>query len=152
MPNFWIISAEIKLAVVTVLAYIFLMDNAFAFNAGGAIWLALSPTPVTSFISTKYSAGDTPTGGTLCSIIGMVNSNIGQGLATLAVIFLGLAALFGQIKWTQAVLLGVGIAMIMGASTLVASLPSSTTTGGTTITSSGVDASLNSDGTVNSCN
>ena len=147
------ISAEIKLAIIAVIAYALLLDNSFALpNAGGAIWLGLAPTPVTSFISSKYNAGDTPTGGMLCSIIGMVNSNLGQGIATLAVIFLGLTALFGQVKWTQAVLLGVGIAMIMGASSMVGSLPSTTTTGGTTITPQGTDATLKSDGTVSSCN
>ena len=146
------LSAEIKLSIVAVIAYAFLIDNAFALNPGGLIWGALSPNPLTGAISTSYNAGETPTGGMLCSIIGMVNSNLGQGIATLAVIFLGLAALFGQVKWTQAVLLGVGIAMIMGASSMVGSLPSTTTTGGTTITPQGTDATLKSDGTVSSCN
>lgn len=69
----------------------------------------------------------TPTGWVLCNIVSMVTSDIGRGVAVLSVIFLGIGAAFGQIKWGQALMLGVGIAAIFGAPSLILSLGVDTT-------------------------
>jgi type IV secretory pathway VirB2 component (pilin) len=80
-------------------AFLFLMTNA-AFAQGGG------------------------SGGTfdLCGIIDTVfYANIAPGIATLAVIALGIGASFGKVSWGMAVLAGVGIAAIFGAGALAAS-------------------------------
>lgn len=46
--------------------------------------------------------------------------NIGAGVATLAVVTVGIAACFGRASWTQAIVVAVGIAVVKGAAGLAA--------------------------------
>ena len=74
---------------------------------------------------TKTAGGETikftttPTGWILCGLANMIGSYAGKGFATLAVIFLGIAASMGKITWQQAVMLVVGIASLLGAGSIV---------------------------------
>lgn len=61
----------------------------------------------------------TPTGWVLCNLSTITASYVGKGLATLAVIFLGISAAMGKITWVQAVLLGIGLISLFGAGTIV---------------------------------
>jgi len=135
--------------------YICFFSSAYAYDltlpiGGGTVFLAFAPTPLTTAISSQYDVGGTPTGGTLCAIVGIMNSGIIRALSALAVIAVGIAAMFGQVKWTQALLLGVGIALMLGPSAMVGSMPSYSTNG-TDIATKGIAASF-SDGAVQSCN
>lgn len=54
----------------------------------------------------------------LCDVYDIVHDDVGRGLATLAVISLGVGAMFGKISWGLAVTVGVGIGILFGANTL----------------------------------
>lgn len=135
----------ISLIILAVSLHIFFIADAFAGNSyGGLVFLALSPNLISNGGDT-FSVGSTSTGGTFCAIIAMMNSGIARGIAALCVVFIGVAALFGQVKWTQAVLLGVGIASLFGASSLVSSFPAVQANEDTKIEFKGVDAELKGD-------
>lgn len=58
-------------------------------------------------------------GGALCDWVGELTGPVGQGVATLAVVFFGIGAFFGKVNWGLAVVVGVGIAGIFGATSIV---------------------------------
>jgi type IV secretion system protein VirB2 len=151
MHKFWQITIFTTLVAVV---YSFLLNDVFAWSAGGAVFGIFAPNPILNGGS-SFNVGDSPTGGTLCAIVGMVNSGIGQTIAALSVIFLGIGALFGKVRWEAAILLGVGIALIFGAASLIGSLPSYKSSDYTTtkdINVNGINATLNNKGEVSSCN
>lgn len=57
-----------------------------------------------------------------CNVVNWFNGPIGKGVATLAVIIVGLGALFGKISWTSSLLVAVGVALIFGGTTMVNAL------------------------------
>ncbi|MCE2926149.1 MAG: TrbC/VirB2 family protein [Rickettsiales bacterium] len=62
------------------------------------------------------SAGNnTPMGQVLCTVVNFMYGNLGRGLATLAVITLGVGALLGKVSWGMAVTVGIGIAVMFNA-------------------------------------
>ncbi len=76
----------------------------------------------------SYANGDA-IGSLLCTVVGWFTGTIGQGLATLAIIVIGVGALMGKVSWGMAIIVGVGVAVIFGAPSLVNSLaPEGTTT------------------------
>jgi type IV secretory pathway VirB2 component (pilin) len=56
---------------------------------------------------------------TFCSIIDIIEGNLGKALATLAVMTLGIIGMFGRLTWTQAILVATGIAVVFGALGLI---------------------------------
>lgn len=60
--------------------------------------------------------------GALCNIINWANGPVGKGVATLAVIILGLGALFGKVSWTMTVVGVTGVALLFGATNIVSGL------------------------------
>lgn len=62
---------------------------------------------------------DTPMGTVLCNIVEMVYGNLGRGLATLAVIIIGVGATLGKTSWGLALTVAVGIAVIFNAHIVV---------------------------------
>jgi type IV secretion system protein VirB2 len=65
--------------------------------------------------------GDT-IGNVLCSVAEWFTGPVGQGIATLAIIVVGLGALLGKVSWGMAIIVGIGIAVIFGASSIVSEL------------------------------
>ena len=58
-------------------------------------------------------------GAGLCNLVGAMQGTVGKGIATLAILFLGIGAFFGKVNWGLAVMVGVGIAAIFGATSIV---------------------------------
>ncbi len=58
-------------------------------------------------------------GTTLCRGVSLVTGNVGKALATLALIVIGMGALLGKVSWGMAIIVGVGIALIFGADTVM---------------------------------
>lgn len=58
----------------------------------------------------------------LCAFAGYAQGNLGKGIATLAVITIGISAAFGRASWTQVVLVSVGISVAVGAATLLSTV------------------------------
>ncbi len=61
-------------------------------------------------------------GNLLCSVAGWFTGTVGQGIATLAIIVIGIGALMGKVSWGMAIIVGLGVAVIFGADTIVGEL------------------------------
>ena len=55
----------------------------------------------------------------LCNVLGQLQGGIGKGIATIAVIVLGVGLFLGKFSWPLAVATAIGIGMIFGASSIV---------------------------------
>ncbi|MDX2113126.1 MAG: TrbC/VirB2 family protein [Alphaproteobacteria bacterium] len=74
------------------------------------------------YANCQNNPAQTPMGDVLCRVVDFMYGNLGRGLATLAVITLGVGALLGKVSWGMAVTVGVGIAVIFNAETITAML------------------------------
>ncbi len=61
-------------------------------------------------------------GTVLCTVTGWFTGNTGQGLATIAITVIGIGALLGKVSWGMAIIVGIGVAVIFGASEIVTQL------------------------------
>lgn len=57
-----------------------------------------------------------------CNVVEWFTGPIGKGLATLAIIVVGIGALLGKVSWGMAMIVGVGVALVFGAITIVNTL------------------------------
>lgn len=64
-------------------------------------------------------------GSMLCDTVGMVLLDIGRGLATIAVIALGVGAMMGKVSWGHGVLVLTGIGIVFGGGAIVTTLTTS---------------------------
>lgn len=65
----------------------------------------------------------------LCNIVSFFTGAVGKGIATIALIVIGIGALMGKISWGMALIVALGIALVFGATTLVNALGASGGTG-----------------------
>lgn len=68
-----------------------------------------------TYLFSSPAFAQTVVGSVLCSVYGLVAFDIGQGLATLAIIALGVGAMLGRVTWGQAVTVIAGIGGTIGA-------------------------------------
>ena len=61
-------------------------------------------------------------GGLLCTVAGWFTGPVGSGIATLAILVIGVGALMGKVSWGMAIIVGIGIAVIFGADDIVREL------------------------------
>ena len=61
-------------------------------------------------------------GGYICTIADNFLGNAGRGIATIGISVIGISALIGRITWTQALIVGVGVAVLFGAPTIIMQL------------------------------
>ena len=80
---------------------------------------ALTVLPDLSFADGGSSSTSGPFDNTLCTIKDWFSGPTGRAIATIAVIFLGIAAFFGKVTWGLALMFAVGIFAIFGASEIV---------------------------------
>ncbi len=73
------------------------------------------------------SAGPAALGDVLCNVVGWFTGTIGAGIATLAIIVIGVGALMGKVSWGMAIIVGLGVGIIFGAPTIVAALGGTST-------------------------
>lgn len=66
-------------------------------------------------------AGDV-IGDTLCGVAAWFTGTLGQGIATLAILVIGVGALMGKVSWGMAIIVGIGVAVIFGAPQIVSQL------------------------------
>lgn len=69
--------------------------------------------------SLAHAAGGTTVGNLLCNVADWFTGPVGSGIATLAIIVVGLGALMGKVSWGMAIIVGIGIAVIFGAPAIV---------------------------------
>jgi type IV secretion system protein VirB2 len=77
--------------------------------------------PDLAFAETGVSVatGDTVIAAAFCNVIGWFTGTTGKGIATIAIIVIGVGALMGKVSWGMAIIVGIGIALIFGAASLV---------------------------------
>jgi type IV secretory pathway VirB2 component (pilin) len=73
--------------------------------------LLVAQTPVNSSV-----------GNYICFIANNFGGNAGRGIATIGISVLGIGALLGKISWIQALVVGVGVAVLFGAPALIVDL------------------------------
>jgi type IV secretion system protein VirB2 len=64
-------------------------------------------------------ATDTPMGKVLCTVVTWFTGNTGKGLATIAITVIGIGALLGKVSWGMAIIVGIGVAIVFGAASIV---------------------------------
>lgn len=104
LATMWQISLLVMLSAVVVM----LPDMAFAAAAGP----------------------DTTIGNMMCNVVTWFTGSTGQGLATIAIIVIGVGALMGKVSWGMAIIVGLGISIIFGAASLVTAMAGTNTQGG----------------------
>lgn len=79
--------------------------------------------PDLAFADVKSDASsDTVIATVFCNIIKWFTGTTGKGIATIAVIIIGIGALMGKVSWGMAIIVGIGVALIFGAASLVNSI------------------------------
>lgn len=68
------------------------------------------------------TGGNTGLSKALCNVVSWITGPIGKGIATLALIIVGIGALMGKISWGMAIIVGLGVGIMFGATTLVDAL------------------------------
>lgn len=58
----------------------------------------------------------------LCNVVSWFTGRIGQGIATLAILVIGIGALMGKVSWGMAIIVGIGVGVIFGAPSIVDAL------------------------------
>jgi len=75
-------------------------------------------------ISLASGADDGGIGESLCNIAEWFTGDTGRAIATVAIIFLGIAAFFGKVTWGLALMFAVGVFAIFGANEIVQAISS----------------------------
>jgi type IV secretion system protein VirB2 len=73
-------------------------------------------------VSSGSSGGGDTIGNLLCNVVAWFTGRVGQGIATLAIIVIGIGALMGKVSWGMAIIVGIGVAVIFGAPAIVSEL------------------------------
>jgi len=87
-----------------------------------SVWnltLALFAVYVVAMVPEMALAQGETIGDVLCNVVKWFNGRVGQGIATLAIIVIGIGALMGKVSWGMAIIVGIGIAVVFGATTIV---------------------------------
>lgn len=84
--------------------------------------LALFAVYIAATVPSLAFAGNTTIGNVLCRVVGWLTGQIGQGIATIAIVIIGIGALLGKVSWGMAIIVGIGVAVIFGAGTIVGEL------------------------------
>lgn len=61
-------------------------------------------------------------GDVLCNVVSWFTGRIGQAIATLAILVIGIGALMGKVSWGMAIIVGIGVGVIFGAPSIVNAL------------------------------
>jgi type IV secretory pathway VirB2 component (pilin) len=67
-------------------------------------------------------ATDTRMGNVLCTVVQWFTGNTGKGLATIAITVIGIGALLGKVSWGMAIIVGIGVAIVFGAASIVSTM------------------------------
>jgi type IV secretion system protein VirB2 len=75
-----------------------------------------------------YATGNTPMGNVMCTVVNWFTGNTGKGLATVAITVIGIGALLGKVSWGMAIIVGIGVAILFGAASIVNAMGAGATT------------------------
>lgn len=100
------------------------MKNLTNFASNSSAWqlcLVMALTATFMMLPEMASAADV-IGGVLCDVVAWFNGPVGKGIATLAIIIIGVGALMGKVSWGMAIIVGIGVAVVFGADDIVNAL------------------------------
>ena len=100
--------------------------NPWAFSLMVMLTLAISTMP--DMAAAAMDSGGT-IGNLLCTVVKWFTGPVGKGIATLAIIIIGIGALMGKVSWGMAIIVGIGVAVVFGAEELVDELSDGTGAG-----------------------
>jgi len=100
----------------------------FVLVAAGVSLIVIEPSIVAAADGGGVTAGSLQT--MVTNILTALTGTFGKGIATIAIMVMGIMAMFGKLAWDVAIKVIVGIAVTFGAATIVTWL-----TGGTTFSS-----------------
>ena len=89
-----------------------LIEKPWTFSLCLALTMAVMIMPDLAFASDTIAD-------VLCEVVGWFTGSVGKGIATLAIIIIGVGALMGKVSWGMAIIVGVGVAVIFGAGEIV---------------------------------
>jgi len=99
------------------------MNNAKELSAAWqASLLVLLAAAVVMLPDLAYASSNTPMGNVLCTVKNWFTGNTGKGLATIAITVIGVGALLGKVSWGMAIIVGIGVAIVFGAASIVDSM------------------------------
>ena len=93
--------------------------------AWGTCLIALFGAVIVMMPDFAYATSDTPMSAVLCTAMNWFTGSTGKGLATIAITIIGIGALLGKVSWGMAIIVGMGVAIVFGASALVTTLSTS---------------------------
>ncbi len=94
-----------------------LMQKPMAFTL--CLTMALGMMLVPDLVMAQAGTGETEIARVLCLVVDWFTGSVGKGIATLAIIIIGVGALMGKVSWGMAIIVGIGVAVIFGASNIV---------------------------------
>jgi len=84
-------------------------------NVIGLVLLAFAAVVLMPDVVWAANASGNQMAQSVCGIRDWFSGNLGKGLASLAVVALGIGAMFGKVEWKTAIQLGIGVAAVFGA-------------------------------------
>ena len=75
--------------------------------------------PDLAFADATPSNTDNPIGTVFCNAVNWFTGTTGKGIATIAIIVIGVGALMGKVSWGMAIIVGIGVALIFGSASMV---------------------------------
>lgn len=94
-----------------------IMQRPWAFSLCLALCLMILVMP-----DIAAAAGGETIARVLCNVVKWFTGSVGKGIATLAIIIIGVGALMGKVSWGMAIIVGIGVAVIFGAANIVEDL------------------------------
>jgi type IV secretion system protein VirB2 len=91
-------------------------ELSFAWQVCLMVMLAVAVVMAPDF---AYAGTNTPMGNVLCTVVRWFTGNTGKGLATIAITIIGIGALLGKVSWGMAIIVGIGVAIVFGAASIV---------------------------------
>lgn len=98
--------------------YNMMIQKPWAFSLSMALALAVVMMPELVLAG----VGETTVANVLCRVVNWFTGSVGKGIATLAIIIIGVGALMGKVSWGMAIIVGLGVAVIFGAASIVEEL------------------------------
>ncbi len=98
----------------------FKLDNDMAWRLCIMLCLAVIATILPDLALAAANANeDSPIADTLCIVVDELSGPVGRGVATVAVVFVGIGLFLGKMSWGLAIAVGIGIGAIFGAEQIV---------------------------------
>ena len=98
------------------------IDTLWRFTLAIAVAITVMYVPWDAMAVANVDGSDMSLTRVLCNIVGWITGPLGKAICTLFIIVIGVGALMGKVSWGVAVIVGVGVGVVFGATTIVQAL------------------------------